>query len=60
MIPQTQEQTRTHVSKRSLDMERSKMRTPFLLQDGVNRMKKAMRWQDRRIHMKVPNFGEPT
>jgi hypothetical protein len=30
------------------------------LQDGVNRMKKAMRWQDRRIHMKIPNFGEHT
>ena len=24
------------------------------LQDGVNRLKKAMRWQDRRIHMKIP------
>ena len=29
-------------------------------QDGVNRLKNAMRWQCRRLHMEIPDFGEPT
>jgi hypothetical protein len=33
---------------------------PSHLEDGLNRMKKAMRWQERRIHMKIPNFSEPS
>ena len=27
-------------------------------QDDVNRLKKAVRWQCGRLHMKIPNFGE--
>ena len=29
-------------------------------QDGVNRLKNAIRWQCRRLHMEIPDFGEPT
>jgi hypothetical protein len=32
----------------------------FPQQDGVNRLKKAMQWQDRCIHMKIPNLGKTT
>ena len=37
-----------------------KPRSSMIQQDGVNTLKNAMRWQCRRLHMEIPDFGEPT
>ena len=50
----------TFTRKMTFTTENWTDKTEFFLQDGVNRLKNAMRWQCRRLHIEIPNFGEPT